>query len=140
MHFKTIIHKPYWMDEPICFVKWFDTLLIIRPILATADTSTRQESFFKRFIHDVFFLSSWCSVLPTARRYTADNCTHSISMCMIFLRFLFYFISIFFSLFSVSLTQSIHTSAVKLQLCSSYIPILSYAIIHINAPCTYTYI
>lgn len=101
------------------------------------------KNLFLKIYLRVFFLSSWCSMLPTARRYTADNCTQSISMWMIVLRFLLYLI--FFPRYFQCRWRNPYTHqpcslacVLKLQLYSMYTSqFLSYAIIHINAPCTY---
>lgn len=81
----------------------------------------------KNLCEDLFTLFS---VLPTAHSNLAPyNCTQSISMCMLFLRF-------YFCYFSVSLTQS--TQTVWFGLCfgctvdfdAMHIPILYHTIIH----------
>lgn len=67
MHFGTIVHKPYWMVEPICSVKWFDTLLILRPILDFIHRHHIHSSkkLLWRFIYTFFGVAD-CPFKPRA--------------------------------------------------------------------------
>lgn len=65
----TIVHKPYWIAEPIWRGKWFDTLLIAL-ILALPQT----QSFVKIFLHQIYLRFS---DMLTVRLLTGGPSTRS---------------------------------------------------------------
>lgn len=68
MAVKTIVHKPYWIAEPIWRGKWFDTLLIAL-ILALPQTQSFVKNFYIRYIY--VFRTCWLSVYLLAAQVRA---------------------------------------------------------------------